>query len=103
MTNDNTNTPAATSFVADLRRRISQVKPTRWVRFALVALLFIAWVAWMKTWWLAIFLLLLFDIYITGYIPFTWWKNSNNKVVRSVMSWVDAGICDSFSSPVNSA
>lgn len=90
MTNDNTNTPAATSFVADFRRRVSQVKPTRWVRFALVALLFIAWVAWMKTWWLAIFLLLLFDIYITGYIPFTWWKNSNNKVVRSVMSWVDA-------------
>ena len=44
----------------------------------------------MHTWWLAIFELLLFDIYITGYIPFTWWKKSKSKTTRTIMSWVDA-------------
>lgn len=78
------------SFTADLRHRIAQTKTTRWIRFAIVAAIFIAWVAWLGSWWVLIFLPLLFDIYITGYIPFTWWKKSKNKVVRTIMSWVDA-------------
>ena len=79
-----------TNAAADFKRRIREVKTTRWIRFGLVSLIFLAWVVWMHTWWLAIFELLLFDIYITGYIPFTWWKKSKSKSVRAVMSWVDA-------------
>lgn len=71
-------------------QRIRAVRTTRWIRFAVVALIFIAWVAWLGSWWVLIFLPLLFDIYITGYIPFTWWKKSKNAAVRTVMSWVDA-------------
>jgi signal peptidase I len=40
--------------------------------------------------WLLLGLFLLYDIYITGFIPFTWWKKSKNAAVRGVMSWVDA-------------
>lgn len=76
--------------VKGFRNRIKAVKPTRWVRFGIVAALFIAWVIWLGSWWPAIFLFLLFDIYITGYIPFTWWKKSKNKAVKGIMSWVDA-------------
>ncbi|MCM1066250.1 MAG: S26 family signal peptidase [Muribaculaceae bacterium] len=78
------------NFSADFRRRISEIKTTRWIRFGVVSLIFLLWVVWMRTWWLAIFELLLFDIYITGYIPFTWWKKSKSKATRSIMSWVDA-------------
>ncbi|MCH5221439.1 MAG: signal peptidase I [Muribaculaceae bacterium] len=74
----------------DFRRRIKEIKLTRWIRFGLVSLLFLLWVIWMRTWWLAIFEILLFDIYITGYIPFTWWKKSESKTVRGIMGWVDA-------------
>lgn len=55
-----------------------------------MAALFFAWVAWLGNWWVALFIVLLFDIYITGYIPLTWWKKSPNHMVRSIMSWVDA-------------
>jgi len=78
------------SFSDDFKRRIKEVKPTRWARFSIVALIFIAWAAWLGSWWVLIFLPLLFDIYITGYIPLTWWKKSKSKTVRSIMSWVDA-------------
>lgn len=44
----------------------------------------------MRNAWLLLGVVLLFDIYIAGYIPFTWWKKSDNKVLRTVMSWVDA-------------
>ena len=90
--NDNTTNNAAgrKSASEDFKQRIRDTKPTRWVRFIIVALLFTAWVAWLGSWWVMIFLVLLFDIYITGYIPLTWWKNSKNPVVKTVMSWVDA-------------
>ena len=74
----------------DFKRRIKETKKTRWIRFGVVSLIFFAWVAWLGSWWVSIFFFLLFDIYITGYIPLTWWKNSKNKMVKSVMSWVDA-------------
>ncbi|MDE6801456.1 MAG: hypothetical protein K2J06_01655, partial [Muribaculaceae bacterium] len=90
MTDDNISGSRAEGFKADFLRRVKSVTVTRWIRFTIVALVFLAWVIWMKSPLLAVFLLLLFDIYITGYIPFTWWKKSNSKIVRVLMSWVDA-------------
>lgn len=78
------------NFAEDFKRRVGANKPTRWVRFALVSVVFFAWVAWLGNWWVALWWLLLFDIYITGYIPFTWWKKSPSATTRTVMGWVDA-------------
>lgn len=72
------------------RERMARTKKTRWVRFGIVTLIFILWVIWLGNPWVLLLLPLLFDIYITGYIPFTWWKKSKSKVTRTVMSWVDA-------------
>ena len=75
---------------ADFKRRVRDNSRTRWIRFGIVSLIFFLWVAWLGNWWVALAWILLFDIYITGYIPFTWWKKSKSAAVRSVMSWVDA-------------
>lgn len=74
----------------DFKRRIAETRTSRWVRFGIVSAIFFAWVIWMQNPWLLLLWLLLFDIYITGYIPFTWWKKSKNGAVRAVMGWVDA-------------
>lgn len=74
----------------DLRRRLSEVKTTRWIRFAVVSLLFFALIIWIGNPWLAFIWLLLIDIYLLGYIPWTWWKKSKDKTTRVVMGWVDA-------------
>lgn len=80
------NAQASRSF----SQRIKETKTTRWIRFGIVAAIFIGWVIWLGNPWVLLVLPLLFDIYITGYIPFTWWKKSKNKLTRTVMSWVDA-------------
>ncbi len=72
-----------------LRERIQQTKTTRWIRFGVVSLIFFLWVIWMGNPWLGLFWLLLLDIYITAYIPWTWWKEKKG-VTRTVMGWVDA-------------
>lgn len=80
------NAQASRSF----SQRIKETKTTRWIRFGIVAAIFLGWVIWLGNPWVLLVLPLLFDIYITGYIPFTWWKKSKNKLTRTVMSWVDA-------------
>lgn len=90
--NSNNNT-SATSPVEDggsLKQRLNRVKRTRWIRFGIVALIFVLWVIWLGSWWVILFLPLLADIYLTHYIPLNWWKKSNNKTLRFVMGWVDA-------------
>ena len=52
------------------RERVARTKKTRWVRFGIVTLIFILWVIWLGNPWVLLLLPLLFDIYITGYIPF---------------------------------
>jgi signal peptidase I len=77
------------SFLADLMARLAAVKPLRWLRFGIVSVIFFLWVIWLNNPWVALAWLLLIDIYITGYIPWTWWKKQP-KSVRGVMAWVDA-------------
>lgn len=76
-------------FKADFLRRLRAVRTTRWIRFAVVSILFALWVVWMGNGWLGLLWLILLDIYITAYIPWTWWKKTKGPV-RTVMSWLDA-------------
>lgn len=76
-------------FGKDLKRRLSEVKTTRWIRFTIVSILFFLLVIWIANPWLALVWLLLVDIYITGYIPWTWWKGTKGPL-RVVLGWIDA-------------
>ena len=74
----------------NLKERLARVKKTRWIRFGVVAAIFIAWVIWLGSWWVLLFLPLLADIYLTQFIPWTWWRRAKSPIIRTVMSWVDA-------------
>ena len=76
-------------FKEDFIRRIRQVKTTRWIRFTIVSILFFLLVIWIGNPWLGLVWLLLVDIYITAYIPWTWWREKKGPL-RTVMGWVDA-------------
>ena len=61
--------------------RINAVKKTRWIRFAFVSLIFFLWVVWLGNYWVLLVYPLLFDIYITLYIPWNWWKRNARRAV----------------------
>ncbi len=63
---------------------------SQWIKFALVLTLYLAFLIWVESWWGVLLIPLIFDIYISKHIPWGFWKESENPVVRSVMSWVDA-------------
>lgn len=89
---DNNSAPQSgfDRFKADFIRRCKDNTKKRWIRFSIVSVIFFLWVIWLGNPWVGLLWLLLFDIYITGYIPFTWWKRSKSKATRTVMGWVDA-------------
>ena len=69
--------------------RLRRVKTTRWIRFGVVSAVFFFWVVLMGNPWLALLWFLLADIYITGFVPWGWWKNKKG-LTRTLMAWVDA-------------
>ena len=52
--------------------------------------LYIWFLAWVDAWWGLIIVPFIFDAYITKKIPWSWWKELENPVTRTIMSWVDA-------------
>ncbi|MBQ8673853.1 MAG: S26 family signal peptidase [Bacteroides sp.] len=62
----------------------------QWIKFIIVALLYVGFLVWVESWWGIIVLPFLYDAYISKKIPWTWWRRSRSRSVRSIMSWVDA-------------
>jgi len=72
-------------------QKISFHQPLKqWVKCILWCLIYILFIVWVGNYWWLLGLPVVFDLYITNLIRWTWWKNSKNKTVLSVMGWVDA-------------
>lgn len=67
-----------------------QATRMQWVKFTIVMVLYLIFLLWLKSWLGLVVIPFIFDAYITKKIPWTWWKESKNATVKSVMSWVDA-------------
>ena len=61
-----------------------------WAKAIIFIALYIAFLYWVDSWWGLFVVPFIFDAYVTRRIPWTWWKDAENPVVRTVMSWVDA-------------
>lgn len=80
---------------ASFKERISGCPKRGWIAagcWCMLYVLFVIWVSW-NHWQSLCWLLLLpviVDMFVTKYIPWTWWKNIKNPILYTIMSWVDA-------------
>ena len=67
-------------------------KPTRkdLIKLSIALALYLLFLIWVKSWLGLIIIPFIIDNYTTKFIPWGWWKNSKNRLLRNVMSWVDA-------------
>lgn len=70
--------------------RISSLRKSQWIRFSIAAIVYTAFTIWVGNYFLLFGLVLLVDIYLTKYIPWGGWRNSENKSYRKTMEWIDA-------------
>jgi signal peptidase I len=64
--------------------------PKQWIKAGVWSLIYVLFIAWVGNYWWLIGLPVVFDAFITRFVPWTWWKKSKNKAVLSFMGWVDA-------------
>ena len=72
------------------KKKKYQATAKDWAKAIVAIALYIAFLYWVDAWWGIIVVPFIFDAYVTRRIPWTWWKEAENPVVRTVMSWVDA-------------
>ena len=65
---------------------------SKWFKFIIVGLLYSLWVIWMESYWWFIGLAVIFDIYITKKVHWSFWKKKNppNGKQTKVVEWIDA-------------
>jgi len=61
-----------------------------WLKFAIWGLIYVLFIVWVGNFWWLLLLPLIFDVFITKFIPWTWWKKTKNKTLYTVFSWLDA-------------
>ncbi|MDR1527531.1 MAG: signal peptidase I [Dysgonamonadaceae bacterium] len=69
---------------------MSSATRSQWIKFAIVAILYILFTIWNNNYWLLFGLAVIFDIYISKIIPWDGWKKSKNSFLRTVADWADA-------------
>ncbi len=62
----------------------------QWIKAIFWSIIYILFISWVGNYWWLFGLPIVFDAYISRYIPWTWWKKSKNKTVLAIMGWVDA-------------
>lgn len=72
------------------KQRISSASRSQWIWFIVWAIATLLFSLWAGSPWVLLFIFLFFDIYITKFIPWSFWKKSENNAFRKTMEWVDA-------------
>ena len=70
----------------------NEYKPTwkNWAKGIVACSLLVGFLVWIRSWLGIIALPFVFDAYVTKKIKWDWWKELENPISRTIMSWVDA-------------
>jgi signal peptidase I len=68
------------------------ISKSQLIQFGIVAGLYLLWVIWLRNFWWLFGLVVIFDMYITGKVHWTFWKKKNppDGKQTKVVEWVDA-------------
>lgn len=73
-----------------LKERFSNTTTRQWAWFSIASVALILFSIWASNLWLLLFLFLILDIYVTKFVPWTFWKRTKNPVARKILEWADA-------------
>jgi signal peptidase I len=61
----------------------------KYIRFAIVAVTYILWTIWVKNLWLLLGLPIIYDMYVSKKVNWTFWKKKEGKN-STIIEWLDA-------------
>ena len=71
---------------------MNKLLDSKWFKFGLVGGLYLLWVIWLNNYWWLIGLAVIYDIYVTDKVHWSFWKKKNppDGKQTKVVEWVDA-------------
>jgi signal peptidase I len=75
---------------SSFQEKIKNTDRHQWIWLAVWITAIALFAFWAQTAWVFILIPPVFDIYITKFVPWTFWKKSKNPIIRRTMEWVDA-------------
>ena len=70
--------------------KLKNISIKQWIKAIIATIFYVLFIVWVENFWWLLLLPLILDVYLTKFIPWTFWKKTKNKFLYSVMSWVDA-------------
>lgn len=77
------------SQIKDILTKIRNVLRNKYFKFSFAAIIYILWVIWLGIFWFLLGLIIIFDIYITKKVNWSFWKKRNQKN-NAFIEWLDA-------------
>lgn len=62
----------------------------QWAKCIVWSIVYILFIIWVGNYWWFLLMPVIFDAFISHFVPWAWWKKSKNKTLLNVMGWVDA-------------
>ena len=71
---------------------MKEILSNKWFKFAIAGIIYLLWVLWLQNFWWLIGLAVIFDMYITKKVHWSFWKKKNapDGKQTKVVEWVDA-------------
>ena len=69
---------------------MKDISMRRWVKFAIIIVLYILWTVWIENYWWLLLVPIIFDHYITQFVNWTFWKKRGVKKHTKGAEWADA-------------
>jgi signal peptidase I len=69
---------------------VKELLNNKWVKFSVVATGFILWVIWLDSYLWLLGLAVIYDIYISKKVHWSFWKQKGVKKQKKVIEWIDA-------------
>ena len=70
--------------------KLKDIPLKQWIKAIIATLFYVLFIVWVGNYWWLLLLPFILDVYLTKFVPWTFWKKTKNKFLYSVMSWVDA-------------
>ena len=74
----------------DIIKKIKLFFGQKWIKFSIVAVLYLLGMIWIGSWWLLILAPVIFDVYISKRVHWAFWKKKGVDKQTKVVEWVDA-------------
>lgn len=64
----------------------------QWGKFLIIAIVYILWCVWLHNYWLLLGVAIIFDMYISKRVHWSFWKKKGVKKQTRIVEWIDAVI-----------